>query len=113
VGIKNIKFNTAIWNFFATSHGKNACDGVGGTTKRVAALASLQCTIDRQILTPYQLFIFCLEALPTIKYFYISKDDVNEKTKFLEEHFASACTVAGTRDNHCFIPLSENEIKIS
>ena len=26
----------AEWNFLATSHGKNACDGVGGTVKRLA-----------------------------------------------------------------------------
>ena len=29
--------------FFATSCGKNACDGVDGTIKRLAAHASLQC----------------------------------------------------------------------
>jgi hypothetical protein len=27
----------ADWHFFATSHGKNACDGIGGTLKRLAA----------------------------------------------------------------------------
>ena len=32
---------TAEWNFFATSHGKNLCDGVGGTVKRLATRASL------------------------------------------------------------------------
>jgi hypothetical protein len=32
----------AEWHFFVTSHGKNACDGVGGTLKRLAAKASLQ-----------------------------------------------------------------------
>ena len=31
----------AEWNFFATSHGKTACDGIGGTVKRLAARASL------------------------------------------------------------------------
>ena len=31
----------AEWHFFATSHGKNACDGFGGTIKRMAAYASL------------------------------------------------------------------------
>lgn len=31
----------AEWHFFATSHGKNVCDGVGGTIKREAAKASL------------------------------------------------------------------------
>ena len=32
----------AEWHFFTTSHGKSACDGVGGTVKRLAAKASLQ-----------------------------------------------------------------------
>lgn len=31
----------ATWHFFATSHGKSACDGIGGTLKRLAAKASL------------------------------------------------------------------------
>lgn len=34
----------AEWHFFATSHGKSPCDGVGGTVKRIAARASLQAT---------------------------------------------------------------------
>ena len=29
------------WHYFATSHGKNVCDGIGGTLKRVALRASL------------------------------------------------------------------------
>jgi hypothetical protein len=28
---------TADWNFFATSHGKSACDGIGGTVICLAA----------------------------------------------------------------------------
>ena len=43
----------AEWHFSATSHGKGACDGVGGTVKRLAARASLQ---SHQITTPYQLY---------------------------------------------------------
>ena len=31
----------AEWHFFATSHERNACDGVGDTIKRLAAHASL------------------------------------------------------------------------
>jgi len=33
---------SAEWHFFATSHGKSVCDGVGGTVKRLAARSSLQ-----------------------------------------------------------------------
>ena len=32
----------ADWHFFATSHGKGPCDGVGGTVKGLAARANLQ-----------------------------------------------------------------------
>ena len=36
----------AEWHFSATSHGKGACDGVGGSVKRLAARASLQRPYD-------------------------------------------------------------------
>ena len=42
----------AEWHFSATSHGKSACDGVGGTVKRLAARASLQKPYDQQIMSP-------------------------------------------------------------
>ncbi len=32
----------ADWTFFASSHGKSPCDGIGGTVKRLVARASLQ-----------------------------------------------------------------------
>ena len=39
----------AEWNFFDTSHGKDACDCVGNTTKKQAAKASLQRTQFNQL----------------------------------------------------------------
>ena len=44
----------AQWHFSATSHGKGACDGLGGTVKRLAARASLQRPTDDLIMTPFQ-----------------------------------------------------------
>ena len=41
---------SAEWHFFATSHGKGACDGVGGTVKRLAARKSLRRPYSDQIL---------------------------------------------------------------
>ena len=32
----------AEWHFFHTSHGKNPCNGIGGTVKHLLARASLQ-----------------------------------------------------------------------
>ena len=31
----------AEWHFYATSHGKGPCDGIGGTVKCLAAMTSL------------------------------------------------------------------------
>ena len=41
---------TADWNFFATSHGKSPCDGIGGTVKWLVTRASLQAPRQGQIL---------------------------------------------------------------
>jgi hypothetical protein len=46
----------AEWNFFATSHGKSPCDGIGGTIKQLVACASLQETEINQILTTEDLY---------------------------------------------------------
>ena len=44
-------FTNCSWIFFATSHGKSPCDAIGGTVKRITAKASLQRTIEKQILS--------------------------------------------------------------
>jgi hypothetical protein len=51
----------AEWNFFATSHGKNSCDGIGGTTKREVTRASMQRPYNDKILTPEDMYKFCTE----------------------------------------------------
>ena len=42
---------TCEWHFFATSHGKGACDGIGGTMKRATHLESLRRPVKDKILT--------------------------------------------------------------
>ena len=58
--------------FFATSHGKNACDGIGGTVKREAANAILRATTSGHILTPLQLYEWCSIHLNWDKVFLMS-----------------------------------------
>ena len=41
----------AEWHFFSSAHGKNECDGIGGTMKHELAEASLQRTLINQIMT--------------------------------------------------------------
>ena len=50
-------------HFFATSHGKSACDGVGAVVKYQARRASLQRTSENFITTPRDLFNFANTSL--------------------------------------------------
>ena len=75
--------------FFATSHGKNACDGVGGTIKRRAAYASLQRPISDQILTPLNLFV-AKKEIAGITTFFVNTEDVEKAAQFLQPRFENA-----------------------
>ena len=103
----------AEWNFFATSHGKSPCDGIGGTVKRLAARASLQRPIDNQILTPLNLYDFCKESITGISFIYVDSDEVDNIKDNQEKRFSTGNTVAGTRDNHKFVPVNENQVCVS
>ena len=72
----------AEWHFFATSHGKNVRDGVGGTIKRLAAHASLQRAIHNQILNPHQLCDFAKNEILSITCFFVDKQQVDVVSKF-------------------------------
>lgn len=103
----------AEWNFFGTSLGKSPCDGIGGTAKRLAARASLQSPLDNQILTPYDLFKFCDDSIPGIKFFYVPKEEIEKIQPDQERRFAKGHTIAGTRENHQFRPINFNKLQVS
>ena len=65
----------AEWHFTATSHGKGACDGLGGTVKRLAARASLQRPYEQQIMTPRQLFDWASANISAVCFEYCTIED--------------------------------------
>ncbi len=81
--------------------------------KRLAARASLQRPRDNQILTPVDLFKFCDEHVKGITSFFVSRDEVEDARNDQEERFKSADTVAGTRENHHFVPIDEKWVQVS
>ena len=100
----------AEWHFFATSHGKSPCDGIGGTVKRLARSASLQATVSGHIVTPNQLFDWANAHIPGVQFFYVESNAV--ETLFLTvlaNRFKDLKTVPGTRTHHCF-RVSNNEL---
>lgn len=102
----------AQWHFFATSHGKNACDGVGGTIKREAAKASLQAVTTGHILTPKQLYEWGCGQIQNVKFFFIAKEEVIAHEVEQRQRFVIAKTVSGTRNHHCYIPSPDRTLVV-
>ena len=103
----------AEWNFFATSHGKGPCDGVGGTVKRLAARASLQRAYDNHITTPLQLFEFASTNIPSLKCCFSTTKEYHEEASLLANRMTTAKTIAGTQKLHFFKPLSLNRLPVA
>lgn len=102
----------AEWHFFATSHGKGPCDGVGGTVKRLAARASLQRPYENQILTARQIFEFGCASIPAVNFHFTSVEDHERESTFLEKRFESTRTIAGTHRLHSFRPISTDKLEV-
>ena len=103
----------AEWHFFATSHGKSPCDGIGGTVKRGAARASLQATTEKHILTPTDLFNWADKNIKNVHFIWVGKGEVEKNSTALYGRFASSSTVPGTRDNHSFVPVGSTRLQVS
>lgn len=103
----------AEWNFFATAHGKNACDGLGGTIKRSLSKASLQRIFTNQILTPDDVFKYCKSKLSeNIIFFYIKESELKCFYNKLSDRLKKAKTIIGTQTLHRFKPLSESQLEV-
>lgn len=100
----------AEWNFFATSHGKSPCDGIGGTVKRLAAWASLQASVSGHILSPEDLFNFAVANIKGITFVYASSEEIHAHEQSLIPRFSTIKTIVGTRSQHRFVPVSKDEI---
>ena len=85
-------------HFLAASHGKSACDGVGGPVNQLITNASLKANHDNCILTPKQLYEWGAKNIKGIFFFYISSETVCENSlKYdLDNHYSLAHTVDGT-----------------
>ncbi|KAI9560602.1 hypothetical protein GHT06_011551 [Daphnia sinensis] len=109
---KNKKNSRICWHFFATCHGKSACDGIGGTVKRLARLASLLRGVNDQITTSKQLFDWTTENLE-IKCIYVTSTEVKANEALIIERMQNAIAVNGTRKFHCFVPINLFQVKAS
>jgi len=94
--------------FFATSHGKQPYDSIGGTIRHLTAKASLQRPYSDQILTSKMMFQYCVSKIQDIKFIYIAQENLNSTRLFLETRFEQIkCPISGTRSFHELVPFSE------
>lgn len=100
----------AEWHFFATSHGKGAVDGIGGSVKQKAYRASLQGNENSQITTPKQLFDWAVSNFKKISFGYCSQEDHAAHKLKLESRYSKVQTVKGTRQFHFYRPLNDSQV---
>lgn len=98
----------AEWNFHPTSHGKNLCDGVGGTVKRKAHNASLQKGSTDPITTPKKLFEYVRANMPSIHCSYTDIQEHTRHNRTQQRRFKKCPAIVGCRSLHFFEPKSSH-----
>ena len=102
----------ANWHFFATSHGKSACDGIGGATKRLARLWNLRAVDKNPVVYPIELFEWAKTNISNIEYFFVSKEQVERVEKELHSRFESCLPMKNVKKHHRFCPIDSNKIRM-
>ncbi|GBN24182.1 hypothetical protein AVEN_30653-1 [Araneus ventricosus] len=84
----------------------NFCDRLQQTK------GSLQRPYSNQILTPAEMFEFCHEHLKGITFTCIKDEEIiqHHNNKLLDQ-FENSVAITGTRSFHCFVPVSESNLK--
>lgn len=96
------------WNFHASSHGKCACDGVGGTIKRAAHKYSLSPIRESLITDAKSFYDWAVEYQSNkMSYAFVSDLDYGEASQKLIERMENVVTIPGTHSYHCIIPIDE------
>lgn len=99
------------WNFFASSHGKGAVDGIGGMVKRIVwrAMKGRQAFVN----TPEDFYRVALEKCKEIRVLFVPKEDINQNRKHLEVRWSNIKEISGIQSMHHFQAYNESEILIS
>ena len=100
-----------IWNFFATSHGKGAVDGLGGTVK---------CSVWRFVkaggnapLDAMSYSEIAHQRNPNISIFFISSEDIEKKSDEMTEHWHQILPVPNTVKLHCIKTQGPDKLSVS
>ena len=101
-----------IWSFFATSHGKSSCDGVGGTIKRCTANESLRRSPSNGIITVEEMVRYCIATFPTIRIESISCEEIQASTSKTDKRISLSSTLNGTHGFHYYEHVGNGKIGV-
>lgn len=100
---------TFIWNFFTTSHGKGAVDGVGGTVKRLVWSRVLAV---KAIVTNSKSFCECGKAVASnVQLMLVSPDEIECEKEMLEARWEKCRSLYQTHSLHC-IEVTSNTVEL-
>lgn len=88
------------WNFFATSHGKGAVDGVGATLK---SLAWRNIKSESVSITDALSFVTNIQRLSKVKIIYIPVKRIQEFKSFLDMFWSDVDLLPNTQKCHAFV----------
>ena len=72
------------WIFFATSHVKSPCDGMGSTVKGLTSRPNLLMTSGQVISITYEMLQRCQDDVSDISFFYGSSENINNHVNQFE-----------------------------
>ncbi|KAK3931114.1 ARL14 effector protein [Frankliniella fusca] len=98
----------AEWHYFATSHGKGPCDGLGGTLKRQAYLASIR---NQLIRTPQEFCNWAEKNIENIKVKFVTSEEIKNTEESLRLRYAGALSVPQMRSQHGILPIRPSEVR--
>lgn len=94
----------AEWHFFATSHGKNPCEKIGGYLRRFALQANELCSFE-------EINEWAMNSGLGISLIFCSSEMIREERKMLLERFQKTKPMNGMGNYHAFIPVM-NKLKV-
>jgi len=102
------KLERFAWHFFATSHGKGAVDGVGGTVKRLVWRRVLA---EKVIVSDAASFFNCAVSANTgICVLFVSANDVELNRAALNERWSCVTGIPGTHSIHSVVAVNDTTV---
>ena len=100
----------AVWNYFEAGHGKGPCDGIGGTSKRLADEAVKQEKVSIQDASDFMKWAEENQLGSAIKFLFVDKKNAAESRAFLMAQSENLKPVKGTMKTHSVFSPAVNEI---